>query len=385
MVIDLWDQGRTFMSVEKLKAEIDDNRKKISTDGYKMSIGELNSMYKEKEIVINPDYQRYFRWNDEQKSRLIESILLGIPVPPIFVSQREDGKWEVIDGLQRISTVLQFMGTLLDAESVKYEKLILNKTKLLPSLENIVWEKDTGDTGLFELPADLKLFFKRSSIAIEIIKKESDPNSKYELFQRLNTLGSSLSDQEVRNCLLIMINREMFDWLTRLASNQDFIDSIGLSERNLEQRYEMELVLRLFALKDQTFDSSWLRKEVEEVITESMVSLAEDEVFDFAKAEEKFIKTFKFISQALGDKAFRRFNPTKQRFEGQFLVSAFEAVAIGVYENIEAILATQNYDFESKLKMMWASTEYTQAITHGVKPVSRSKVLVPFGKKQFVP
>ena len=373
------------MSTDKLKIEIDENRKKISTDGYKMSIGELNSMYKEKEMVINPDYQRYFRWNNEQKSRLIESILLGIPVPPIFVSQREDGKWEVIDGLQRLSTVLQFMGTLTDADSVKYPKLVLNKTKLLPSLENVVWEKDTSETDFHELQSDLKLFFKRSSIAIEIIKKESDPNSKYELFQRLNTLGSSLSDQEVRNCLLIMINRPMFNWLNDLASYVNYLSSVSLSERNLEQRYEMELVLRIFALKDQSFDASWLRKEVEEVITESMVEIAENKKFDFKVADVQFKKTFDYIASTVGDNAFKRFNPTKNRFEGQFLVSAFECVVLGLYENIDQIVAATGFDFEAKLKNMWSDPVFTSALAHGIRPVSRSKTLIPYGKTYFCP
>lgn len=373
------------MSLEKLKIEIEDNRKKISTDGYKMSIGELNSMYKEGEVVINPDYQRYFRWTNIQKSRLIESILLGIPIPPIFVSQRDDGKWEVIDGLQRISTVLQFMGSLVNAEGQKYQRLILDKTKLLPSLENVVWEKIADDSALLELPQDLKLFFKWSSVTVEIIKKESDPNSKYELFQRLNTLGSTLSDQEVRNCLLIMINRGMYEWLKDLSGNVSYLESIGISERGLEQRYEMALTLRLFALKDQTFDTSWNRKEVEEVITDAMIGIAESTTFDFVESKRRFEATFDYIARSMADRAFRRFNPAKGRFEGQFLVSAFECVAIGVYENIDQISQAQNYSLEDRVKGLWSNQQFTEAMQHGVRPVSRSRSLVPLGKQIFRP
>lgn len=371
------------MSLESLKTEIEENRKKISTDGYKMSIGELNSMYKEGEVIINPDYQRYFRWTNIQKSRLIESILLGIPIPPIFVSQRSDGKWEVIDGLQRISTVLQFMGSLVNFEKQKYPRLILEKTKLLPSLENIVWEKEADDADLLELPPETKLFFKRSSVTVEIIKKESDPNSKYELFQRLNTLGSSLSDQEVRNCLLIMIKRPMYEWLKVISENTDYLSSIGISERGLEERYEMELALRLFALKDQTFDSSWNRKEVEEVITEAMVEIAENANFDFTETKRRFEATFSYIRAKMADQAFRRFNPTKGRFEGQFLVSAFECIAIGVYEHIDAIIADQNYDLEERIKSLWANPDFTTSMAHGVRAVTRSRSLVPLGKQLF--
>jgi uncharacterized protein with ParB-like and HNH nuclease domain len=83
-----------------LDEEIQQKGKEISTDAYGMSIGELVSLYRNGELDIHPAFQRYFRWTGEQKSRFIESLLLGIPIPSIFVSQTEKGKWDVVDGLQ---------------------------------------------------------------------------------------------------------------------------------------------------------------------------------------------------------------------------------------------------------------------------------------------
>lgn len=74
----------------------------MRTDAYQMSIGEIVNMYSEKEITIDPEFQRLFRWDIGQKSKLIESLLLGIPLPSIFVFENEEGGWELIDGLQRI-------------------------------------------------------------------------------------------------------------------------------------------------------------------------------------------------------------------------------------------------------------------------------------------
>lgn len=88
-----------------LQQEIDARRAEIRTDEYAMSIGEWISLYENKELDIHPEFQRFFRWSIWQKSRLIESILLGIPIPTIFVSQRKDGVWDVVDGLQRLSTI----------------------------------------------------------------------------------------------------------------------------------------------------------------------------------------------------------------------------------------------------------------------------------------
>ena len=99
-----------------------------------MSVGELISMYEHDELDLHPQFQRFFRWTNLQKSRLIESLLLGIPVPSIFVSQRTDGVWDVIDGLQRLSTILQFVGILKDENGNLKEPLYLTATDYLPSL-----------------------------------------------------------------------------------------------------------------------------------------------------------------------------------------------------------------------------------------------------------
>ncbi|UOG40021.1 DUF262 domain-containing protein (plasmid) [Leptospira noguchii] len=90
---------------KQLEKFISDKKKEYRTDSYPMSIGEIMSMYQAGELIIDPDFQRFFRWTPQQKTNLIESILLGIPIPSIFVYQREDGKRELVDGLQRVSTV----------------------------------------------------------------------------------------------------------------------------------------------------------------------------------------------------------------------------------------------------------------------------------------
>ncbi len=97
---------------DNLETVLDEARQTVKTDSYPMSIGELAAMYERGEIVLRPEYQRYFRWSDEQKSKLIESILIGLPLPSVFVSQDKDGNWEVVDGMQRLSTIFDFMGLL---------------------------------------------------------------------------------------------------------------------------------------------------------------------------------------------------------------------------------------------------------------------------------
>lgn len=130
-----------------LADEIKAARKKVVTDGYEMSLGEIISLYKSDELVIDPAFQRLFRWDDERKTRFIESLILGIPIPPIFVYQDENGVWELIDGLQRLSTVLQLTGDLDGSAADELGPLVLNGTRFLPSLDGKRWIESAPKAG----------------------------------------------------------------------------------------------------------------------------------------------------------------------------------------------------------------------------------------------
>jgi len=226
---------------DKLQEEINRQGQDIRSDHYSMSIGELISLYEDNEIEIHPEFQRFFRWSDSQKTSLIESILLGIPIPPIFVSQRDSGEWDVVDGLQRLSTIYQFLGKLKDAQGELVSPLVLQGTKYLPSLENKKWDDQCDQINSLTKP--LQLIIKRSKIDVIILLKESNSNTKYELFQRLNTGSSICTPQEVRSCILVSINLKMYQWMKNLSENEDFKSCINLSERLEEEQYDMDRVI----------------------------------------------------------------------------------------------------------------------------------------------
>lgn len=100
------------VSQEKILSDIENSRNTLQTDKLDMSFGEIMNMYERDEIIINPDFQRLYRWTDYQKTRFIESVIIGIPIPPIFVAEDSQGRWEVVDGLQRLSTIFSFFGIL---------------------------------------------------------------------------------------------------------------------------------------------------------------------------------------------------------------------------------------------------------------------------------
>lgn len=180
--------------IDKLLEELERESSEIKTDSYSMSIGEIINLYDEGDLELAPAYQRLFRWDNEQKSRFIESILLGIPIPPIFVAQLSDGTWSIVDGVQRISTILQFTGKL--DSSI----LSLDSCSKLPSLSDVTWNN---------LPVEIKRSFKRSKFGINIILTQNSKQAQYELFQRLNTGGLKLEPQEIRNCLIIMLDNDL--------------------------------------------------------------------------------------------------------------------------------------------------------------------------------
>lgn len=202
-----------------LQEEITARASKIYRETYQMSIGELINLYRDGEMDIHPEFQRVFRWSEYQKTKLIESIMLNIPIPSIFVSQNDDGVWDVIDGVQRLSTIFQFVGILKDENGEDLPALTLQKTDYLPSFAGVQWNNEIPELSFTK---EQQLFFKRARMDVIIMKKESDPTTKYELFQRLNTGGSLLSDQEVRNCLMIMTNKSFYEFVMRLDSEENF-------------------------------------------------------------------------------------------------------------------------------------------------------------------
>jgi uncharacterized protein with ParB-like and HNH nuclease domain len=188
-----------------LETEIKASARKLATDSYEMSVGELMNVYRDGELIVSPEFQRLFRWKLSQKSSLIESLLIGVPIPSIFVFEVEDGTWELIDGLQRVSTILEFAGLLKRPNGDLYTPSILEGTRYLPSLNGKAWEKTGDHSGI---GSSQQIAIKRSRISLQILKKTSDEKAKYDLFQRLNSQGSAATPQELRNCVLYMLNKE---------------------------------------------------------------------------------------------------------------------------------------------------------------------------------
>jgi uncharacterized protein DUF262 len=358
-------------------------RKKVVTDGYEMSLGELINLYRDDELKIDPVFQRLFRWEDERKTRFIESILLGIPIPPIFVYQDAKGVWELIDGLQRLSTVFQLTGDLKGERAAEVGPLILNGTQFLPSLDGKRWAESAegADDGIGQV---LQIEIKRARIRVEILKSESDVTAKFELFQRLNTGGAALTEQEVRNSIAVSVNRPFYDWLIARASDIAFMTTTDQTDTALESQGGVELALRFFAFRSVPYRPGL---DVHEYLDQALIRMATSADYNMAGEADVFGRTFQFLDEALGGKAFKRWNG--HVFSGKFLMSVFEVLATGVSYNVDALGQMQpqaRSDFlVNAAKALWVNPVFSANSGAGVRGTTRLSRLLPIAGQLLNP
>ncbi|MFJ8127433.1 DUF262 domain-containing protein [Streptomyces hydrogenans] len=156
-----------------LQEEIEKRSREIHTDRYSMAINEALSMYENSDLEIHPEFQRIFRWSIQQQSRLIESVFLDIPIPPIFVAARKDGVWDVVDGVQRLSTLFRFMGALKKIDGTIDEPDPLISGDYLKSLKGVIWN-DSPETSSGEMVTTLSEAQRRFLSARDLIFRSSN-------------------------------------------------------------------------------------------------------------------------------------------------------------------------------------------------------------------
>jgi hypothetical protein len=313
-----------------IEAAIEARVGEVRTDSLDFSFGELISLYENNELVIRPDFQRYFRWTTEKESRLIESIVLGVPLPQIFTVETESGVLELIDGLQRISSIIHF----IQYELIKSERvdapLVLEGCDLVPELNGITFA---------DLPVTLRLGLKRSKIRAIVVKRQSSKKLRYEMFKRLNTGGAPLSEQEIRNVSARMLGddgNQFYDYLMERAKFPGFSTCVAtLSEAAKERRADEELVLRFFALKNAAdmFKGSvvdWLNDYMDSV-------LVGGRAFEYGRETQEFDRLFTFLSSVMGESAFVRFRGTTPI--GGLAPAHFEAVSLGTWRVLDHVQA----------------------------------------------
>lgn len=324
--------------------EVQLHRKGIKHETLTFSVSELVNMFaaQPKEIEISPDFQRLFRWSREQQSSFIESLILEIPVPPLFFYETESGVWDLLDGLQRLSTIIRFVhagevppdyrGKPFNEADWHYD----NENNLSAPLQLLGGEYLTELEGLsfHTLPTSLNLNFKRTRLHIYVLKRETDRMYKYEVFKRLNRGGAPLEDQEIRNCSVRLLGSEFPEFIEQVGANENFRAAIGLGDELMRNGYVEEIALRYFAMKNA---EALFKHDVAAFLTEYMEEVAKKSFpFDYTKERLLFDRVWKCVAPAFADgEAFRGRRGDKS--VGPFSPALFEIVAIGIARNIGVV------------------------------------------------
>lgn len=342
--------------MDDLAAQVEKNRRHIKYEAITFSLQELVGMHQNREIVIQPEYQRLFRWSREQQSSFIESLILEIPVPPLFFYEREsDGVWELLDGLQRLSTVIRFMSGDDVPEEYRGAKSTGedpnesdwhydHQYELDKPLQLVEGEYLTALRGLtnVRLPTQFRLNLKRTRLNVYVLKRETHPSYKYEVFKRLNTGGAPLEEQEIRNSAVRLLGDAFPKFLEELGGNPDFVRATGLGVEKVRNKFIEELALRYLAMKNGLAD---FKHDVDEFLTRYMERVAEGKhPFNYLDERVLFERMTKLLVSHLPNGEGFRFKDAQGALHGPFSPTLFELVTVAIASNIEAAESLANAD-----------------------------------------
>lgn len=298
----------------------------VRTKTVDYSFNELYDMYLNQELKINPEYQRLFRWEPEKQSQFIESLVLELPIPPIYVVEEEEGRYELIDGLQRFSSYLHFRG-----------KLRKNGKEAPPLvLEGCDIVKELNGQEYNNLPTPLQIRLKRMSIPVQILRKESDKRLRYHMFKRLNTGGEPLSPQEVRNATIRLLGTKFNDFVQNLAKYKNFQQCVDImTDEQKERMAREECILRFFAFKNDFQNYEKLITPFLDDYMERMTDGPESDQFIYGREEKIFKDTFDLLAASTGNQTFS--TVTKSGTMGnQFSMAHFDMITQGLQKHLDA-------------------------------------------------
>lgn len=309
-------------TIEKINSEIeddysDDSLFNISSWGADLSFRELISMYEDDELV-KPEMQRKYVWDKVEASRFIESILLGLPVPSIFLAQAGSQKL-IVDGYQRIMTVYDYVKRGVFSADEKVFRLS-NSDKI-----NQRWR----NRSFAELSIDDQRKIRSTTIhaiVFEQKKPENDDTSLYQIFERINTSGRSLTPQEIRNCIYQgTFNSLLLD----LNEDETWRKLFGTSIPDSRMR-DIEYILRFFVMKtDDVLKSDAKQISLKKSLNIFMDNHKNDTAKDLEEFKAEFLSTIQLVESLIGENAFRNF--TKNGFSKKFHPAIFDAIMVSAF------------------------------------------------------
>jgi len=331
---EVMDEGEAFVTYD------------IASYPSDLTLSVISEMWKNKDITI-PDFQRNFVWNIKQASLLIESFLLGLPVPQIFFYIDEENKNLVIDGQQRIMTIIYFFEGYFGSESLQGKRKVFRLSGL--NDKSPFYNKkyvDLDESSQRKLKSSIL-----RAINIRQLSPKEENTSIYHIFERLNTGGTPLRPQEIRNCVF---RGSLSSKLKDLNKDKYWRQILGKKAFEKHQR-DVELILRIFSLS-----GNWTKyeKPMKEFLNRAM----ETEKPGTSKRVEKFIKHFpdvtKYIVEQLGQMPFH--------VRGPLNTSVLDSVFCIILDNFNR----KPSDLKDRFKKLLADKDYKTATYYGTSDVT---------------
>lgn len=271
------------------------NPKLIRVDTKTFSIGQMNDLIERGDVDLSPDFQRGFVWNDiTKKSRLIESLLLRIPIPVFYFAQDEDGLFQVVDGVQRLTVINSFMNNEFKLKNLEYlsecnGKYFKKQGAKFDSLEDMYVRR-----------------IEQTQLFVNVIDPQTPGKVKYDIFKRINTGGKVLNNQEIRNCLANSRTRNL---LHELSTSKDFLRATRKSI-SAARMADDELVLRFIAfyLIDHKIVINEYKGVMNELLDETVEILNGLELNRFKEIRQRFFQAMNNAFYLFGDNTFRKAN-----------------------------------------------------------------------------
>lgn len=303
--------------MQEIRETFYDAQNRLVLQSSDLSLDSLSNMIANKSIDITPKYQRRERWSVEKQSALIESFLLNIPIPPVYLSEESFGVYTVIDGKQRLTAIHRFM---------------TNDLKL-SGLDTFT---DLIGLQFSDLPEELKgALIVRPYLRVVTLLKQTDPELKYKVFTRLNRGGEPLNPQEIRN---VVYRGEFNDRIVKLAENDFLRQQLKIrtdKSKAYQKMKDIEFVLRFLTLTE-----SWLnfKGDYKDSMDYFMMRFARCSTDEISKFSDKFSRSIENCERIWGNTAFKR-PSAKSSYRDHLLAGMFDAQMVAINELSDSVIA----------------------------------------------
>jgi hypothetical protein len=326
---------REYNETRQMGFEAEEAQSEIDVDGMKpynpeqirvrpmvLSAFQVHRDIQKGKIDLNPEFQRNFVWNDMQKSLLIESMLLKIPLPAFYFAEDKTGNFQVVDGLQRLTVINQYFNNEFKLRSLEY----LKHLEGLYFSENV--EKKIKPKQALYDPYDSRI--ESTQLNINVIEASSPLRVKYDIFYRINTGGRPLNRQEIRNCFA---SDKMRKLLKRMADNENFKEATGYSVNDTRMDAQ-ELALRYLGF--HLYKNSYTG-EMNSFLDNVLDKLNEISTETLEQVEADYYKALRCAYHLFGEYSFRKVLPNhlEPGVRRQFLNKAMFIVWTDLLANVE--------------------------------------------------